>query len=138
MTEHTDETNEGVSASPRTIQAGDIVAHVDVPYCILGNVYAVQDGQASVDWSGTDMRDGVPVERLRLIQRPDAYVCVSYEGHDEVTGERNAYRFVHTSDYDDTTDQVVEDIAFYGKTAGYIIVDSYVPTAPDQDDGTAC
>jgi|SRR5687768_265804 len=129
MTEAVQETTDA-EISP-TIQPGDLVTHEDGPYFMRGEIYAVTDGVASVEWPGVDVHDGIPVERLRFVSRPAAYVCLSFHGTDDVDGGDRTYRFVHTSE---DPDVIRGDVDFYGRTAGYTVESSYVPESPGEDD----
>jgi hypothetical protein len=131
MTEYTDEADREITDARRTVQCGDLVTHCDALYVILGRVYAVDDdGTASVSWSGQGADHGIPVDRLKYMERPEAYACVEFNGHDEIDGEETSYAFVVTGE----AAGVMADLEMYQRTAHYTVTSSYIP-APAEEAG---
>lgn len=106
------------------LEPGDLVAHEDIPQRLAtGRVARADDdnpGNVVVIWS--DMTAvSVASERLKLIERPEAYAIVDFEGWqarhpDEVTID--PYTFVVTG----TAEPVGDDVAIYQDAPRYRVV----------------
>lgn len=132
MTEYTDEADQAIQEAPRQVRAGDMVSHVDDPLRELGHVFSLNDdGTAAVYFLGQGVRHGIPVERLKFRERPEAFASIEFNGYDDVDDAEVSYAFVHIG----SPVNIAEDIAVFGKTEGYTIMDSFVPS-PETDQDT--
>lgn len=130
MTEYTDDADKAIREAPRTVQAGDLVSHVDDPLRSLGRVYVVDDdGTASVQIPGQRVQHGIPVDRLTFVERPEAFASIEFNGHDEIDDTEISYAFVIV----DTPEQIMRDVETFGRTEGYTVVNSHVPEPETED-----
>jgi len=120
MTTYTDEADKAITAAQRTVEPGDLVTHEDDIGGILGRVFALEGHMVSVLWSHSGKCVPVAADRVHFLERPEAFVAVSYRGEDGITGEMVEYCFVSEG----PVDAVRKDIATYEKLPTYIIVAS--------------
>lgn len=134
---YTDEVDREIRNSPRTLEPGDLVRHED-GFGELGHVLEHEDdGYVRVYWP-TGKCTSVKGGRLRLAERPAAYIAVSYQGHDEVSGTRTSYCFVASG----TPDSIARDMELFNGVEGYTVlsfripqeVPEEVPEDSDEDD----
>lgn len=124
MTEYSDAVDREIQEAPRSVQPGDLVRHKDDPFRELGWVFALDDdGKASVHLMGLTVQDGIPVDRLVFVERPEAYACVEFNGHDDVDNTTVSYAFVDTG----TAQWIADSLDLYRKINGYTVLDSFVP-----------
>lgn len=119
-------TKTAVATEPQ-IRPGDVVCHVDLDSSVNGRVFAVEGEFARVAWCGNGVGRAVALDRLRFLERPEAYACVSFAGYDPREEDQVTYDWVSAGSADD----VAEDIRVYEVTRGYTVVSSFVPS----DDG---
>jgi hypothetical protein len=131
MTEYTDEADHAIRDAPRTVQPGDLVTHKHVPYGVFGRVFAVDDdGTSGVQWEGREVRHGVPTEQLTFIERPEAYMCLEFNGHDEIDDTDISYACVATG----SASEVLSYMGVLQRTDGYTVVNSFIPEPPVDED----
>lgn len=109
--------------STEALEPGDLVAHEDIPeHVVTGRVARLEDAETLiVTWMGMPDTTSVPSNRLRLIERPEAYVVVEYEGLQARTPEEitiNPYTFVVTG----CSAEVSNDVAIYQDVPRYKVV----------------
>jgi hypothetical protein len=128
---YTDEADDVIRATPRTLEPGDVVCHED-GFGDLGHVLEQEDdGYLRVYWP-TGKCTSVRGNRLRLMERPSAYLAVSFQGCDEVSGTRTSYCFAIS----DTPEIIARDKDLFDAVEGYTVLSYRLPeeSVPDDDD----
>jgi hypothetical protein len=120
MTAYTEEADEAITSSPRPVEPGDLVTHEDDIGGSLGRVFSVEEGMVRVSWSHSGKCVPVKADRLHLLERPDAYACVSFNGTDEISGDTVEYCFVTVG----SPSEVAGDVKLYERNPSYT-VDSF-------------
>lgn len=106
------------------LEPGDLVSHEDIPSrlgtCRVAYADDAAPGSVVVIWS--DMTSSsVKSERLRMVERPEAYAVVKFEGWEARTREEitiDPYTFIVTGDIETTSD----DVAIYQDAPRYRVV----------------
>lgn len=112
------------AVATESLEPGDLVSHEDVPSRLMTCRVAYADdaapGSVVVIWS--DMtKSSVKSERLRLVERSEAYAVVKFEGWEARTPEEitiDPYTFIVTGD----PTQVRDDVAIYQDAPRYQVV----------------
>lgn len=124
-------TKTAVATEPR-VRPGDLVGHVDLDSSVNGRVFAVEGEFARVAWCGNGVGHAVALDRLTFLERPEAYVCVTFAGYDPREEDQVTYDWVSAGSAED----IADDIKVYEVTKGYTVVSSFVPEEDDDTDET--